>query len=329
MDFNAASWSASDLLTDVYRMAKLPDSGTIDYTPAVVLGMATQAIHDWGGRLLSTARDGRMVTSIIRSLSTDQVGSDGHDFALPPMAVADTIESVAWIDPNNNECRLQLIPIGMESVFSRATDTGTPTCYALADGIVRVYPKPDGRGSLRISYMRRHGQLVVGSDTTSVVSIASASAGTATAVTVTAVPASFVATAWVDAFGSSYPYRTKIGGARITSVVGLVVTVAVPYAASVSAGIVGETLCIYGKTPYVQLPLEMRQSLTQQIAVQLTSELGDLQLASGYDRLADKGAERARDMLSPRAKSDKQKLINPYSLARSGRRSRFWAGRES
>jgi hypothetical protein len=326
-EFTAATWTASELLTSIYRACRLPDSGTIDYSPTVVLTMADEAIHDWGVHLLASARDGRLCTSTLRSLADDATEYEGNEYALPPMAVADSIESVAWLDESEpaNEVRLQLIPLGMEPMFARGTETGRPTCYALRDRTVRVYPRPESRGSLRITYMRRHGQLVIGSDTTTATATATYDGGSQ--LSISATPSSFVAGAWVDIVSRYYPYRIK-GSLRITSVASnVIITTTLSLDELDGYDPVGETVVISGKSPYVSLPLEMKGPLVQQVATQIAAELGDLQLSSGYNTLAKEGAARARDMLSPRAKSDKQKLINPHSLARGGSsRRRFWSG---
>lgn len=325
-DYNAATWSASDLLTDVYRACRMPDTGTIDYTPPVVLSMASQAIHDWAGSLVSGAGQGRAVTVLTRAITTAAVDTAGQVYELPPMASADAVDAVTWLDTfANSERRLETIPRAMESIFSQPSANGCPEVYALEAGTIRVLPRPVQQGSLKIQYQRRHGQLVSGTDTTSVISFATASAGAATAITVGAVPSSFVVGAWIDVFGRYYPHRTKIHGARITSVVGLVVTVAVAYADAVAYGVADDTLCIYGKTPYVQLPLEMREPLTRHIQSRITLELGDMGVAAAADQMAAVGALRVQAQLSPRVKSTPQKFYNPRSLARGGLRRR-WPG---
>lgn len=324
---NAATWTASELLTSVYRACRLPDSGSIDYPPSVVLTIADEAIHNWAGHLLASARDGRAVTQMLVSLQNDQDDSSGQVFRLPPMAIANTIESVKWVDDEdeNNICSLQLIPAGMEGIFSRWSDRGTPTSYALFNETLKVYPAPEARGSLRITYMRRHGQLVIGSDTTTITSVASFT-DTQVEINVTSNPASFVTNAWVDIYGSYYPYPFKMS-ARISNGASGIEYIYGDYDDVNALVDPGDTMVIYGKTPYISLPLEMKGPLVQQIAQQITAELGDFELSTGYNNLSKEGAARVADMLSPRAKSDKQKLINRSSLARSGSRRRFWGGR--
>ncbi len=323
-DFNSATWTASDLLTDVYREVRFPDTGTVDYSPSVVLAMASQAIHDWAGSLLKGAGQGRATTTLNRAITSDARDVAGQTYELPPMAIADTLDAVTWFDATS-ERRLETVPREMEPIFSQPSSSGCPEVYSLEDGTIRVLPKPSGSGTLKVQYKRRHGQLVVGSDTASIVSIASASAGASTAITLSAVPASFVAGAWIDVFGRYYPHRTKIHGARITGVVGLVVTVAVTFADMTAASVTDDTLCIYGKTPFVQLPLELRQGLTQHIASSIKTAIGDLQGAQMSDSLAGVAGQRAQGMLSPRTNTP-QKIFNPRSLARQGGRGRWRGG---
>lgn len=327
--YNAATFTASDLLTSIYRACKLPDSGTTDYTPAVVLSMATEAIHTWGGQLLSGARDGRLCTTTLRSLADDSVDTSGYEYRLPPMALADTIDSVAWVDDDDSgrSRSLQLVPLSMEPIFRGGTETGAPTCYALSAGTIRVYPRPDGRGQLKITYMRRHGVLVIGSDTSSITGFTGLGDGT-TRLELATMPSSFVVDVWVDVFGPYYPYRTLISGqvTAMTTSGGNYLSIDALYLDTLAAVDVGSTVVLYGKTPYVQLPLEMKQPLVEMVAQRITAELGDYQLSTGFSNMAKEGSAAARDMLSPRAKSDRQKLVNPFSLARGGHRRRLWGG---
>jgi hypothetical protein len=322
-DFSAATWTAAELLAGIYRQARLPSSGTAEYTPDVVLGMATEAIHNWAGTIVGQARDGRCLATFDRT-SADARDVDGHEFEMPPMALGDTLDSVSWVDSRDCEYPLEFIPQAMEHLFA-GEDTGQPTSYAFRDGTLRLFPRPDGTGTLRIKYMRRHGQLVIGSDTTTVTSVASASA-TDTNITVAAIPASVVAGAWVDVIGKYYPYRTKMHGLRVVSAGGGVVRVSTALASFTAASVADDTLVIYGKTPVVSLPLELKEPLTLLISSKLCEEIGDPQLAQQYAMRAQGGGVNALNIFAPRAKSDRQKLVNRYSIARGGGRRRTWIG---
>lgn len=323
-DFNATTWSAAELLASVYRQARLPSDGDADHTPEVVLGMATEAIHNWAGTIVGQARDGRCLATLDRS-SADARDADGNEFELPPMALGDTIDSVSWVDSRSCEYPLEFIPQAIEHLFA-GTESGAPTSYTLRDGTVRTYPSPDATGTLRIKYMRRHGALVLGSDTTIVTSVASASA-TDTNITVPAIPASVVAGAWVDVIGKYYPYRIKMHGLRVVSAGGGVVRVSTPLADFTAASPADDTLTIYGKTPVISLPLELKEPLTLLISAKLCEEIGDQQLAQQYAQRAQGGGANALNIFTPRVKVDRQKLVSPYSIARGGGgRRRPWVG---
>lgn len=324
--YNAASWTASDLLTSTYRAARLPDAGTISYPPSVVLTMADEAIHNWGGHLLASARDGRCVTTTLRSLTNEQADASGQVFRLPPMALAGSHEWVKWVDDEGDcETSLAIIPSGMENIFRGITEQGRPTSYAMFADTLKVYPPPEASGSLKIAYMRRHGQLVVGTDTTTLTYVGNGGPPNTVELVVATNPSSFSVDTWVDVYGSYYPYPLK-ASYRIASLAAGQVFVYGDYDEVFAELAPGDTVVIYGKTPYISLPLEMKRPLVNQIAQQLTAELGDLELSTGYNNLAKEDSARVADMLSPRSKSDKQKVSNPYSLARGGSRRRFWGG---
>ena len=46
-DTNAETWTAAELLTEVYRECRMPSTGTVDYPAAVVLREATDAIRNF------------------------------------------------------------------------------------------------------------------------------------------------------------------------------------------------------------------------------------------------------------------------------------------
>lgn len=327
-DYNAASWTASELAADVFRKCRLPVLGTVDYTPAVILNMATQSIHDWAGHMMTTAGEGRMGTAFLRAMTADAQDVAGTAYFLPPMAAADAVVAVLWVDPvTNTEKRLEGIPDAMLPLFTRTTDAGIPHGYAFMDGGVTIFPRPSVAGTLKFLYQRRHGVLTadVADYGSEVLSFATDPAGCT--ITVAAAPVAFVAGVWLDVIGRNYPYRIKVHGARVSNVAGDVVTINTPFAEMQKVNPVDDLAILYGKTPYVHLPLEMREPLTQQVSSRVLSEIGDMPISVAQDQMATAGALRVRDMLSPRAKSQPQKLYNPNSIARGGHSfRRRWPG---
>lgn len=327
-DFNAASWTAVDLLTDVYRACRLPATGTVDYPPTVVLNMATQSLHDWAGHLVSTAMEGRLVTTTLRAVTSSALDTSGLTYELPNMSVADTVEAVIWVDPvTSAEKRLERVPAAMLPIFTRSFDSGTPTGYAFMDGTIQVFPRPSVSGNLKLMYQRRHSVLTTAATDYALITSMAGGTGETTVVGFAALPATFTVGAWLDIVENATPHRTRLHGLRVTSIDAFAntATLAIPFASFALVPTVGRDVAtIYGKVPFVQLPLEMREPYTRQISSRLLSEIGDLSLSQAHDQMAQAGAGRVRDMMQPRAKGQPEKLYSPNSIARMGRSGRRW-----
>lgn len=312
-------------MSDVLAACRLPSVGTTDFTPTEILRRASEIIWNWGTHQVAIARDGRMAVDFDRVVATSAINASADEFELPPMAVADTIDIVQWESSDGGSLlRLHPIPVAQQALYRVAQSTGTPSEYMLLDGRVRICPAPDSGGTLRITYQRRHGQLVIGSDTTVVSSVANS--GGAPAVTLTSTPSSFVTNAWVDIVSQYYPYRIKVHGAKITNIAANVATFGnCDYDEFAAASLAGDTVVIYGKTPYVHLPLEMKGSITNAVATEILVEIGD-PVATVKSQLAEAAGARTRQMLSPRIKADREKIVNPNSIARARarRRSSWW-----
>lgn len=320
-DFNMAQWTADDLLAEVLAACRFPATGTVDYTPAVVLRRATDSIWGWATHHLSTARDGRMAAALTRDVATQFIDSDGDEFELPPMAVADTLESVTYQSRDGGgQLRLQLIPLGQEALYTDPASQDMPHAYTLIDGRVKVIPKPTSGGKIKITYLRRHGQLVPAADPSTQIIASLTSGGTGNApMLMLSTGSGFAVGQWVDIINRYYPYRTKLHGALITdisTITGAITLGNEDLTAVQQLNPVGDILAVYGNTRFVHLPLEMRVSLTKRIAHDILNEIGDVQLANQYAAFAADESARTRDMLSPRVKSDREKVINRHSLAR-------------
>lgn len=330
-EFNAASWTTAELLADVFRACRLPTSGTIDYTPAVVLSMATQSMQDWAGHLISTAHDGRLITSWLRTLGTDAIDAAGMVYELPPMATADTLDALIWVDPTTNvERRLELVPPAMLPLFTRGSESGTPTGYAFQDGTVRIFPRPSVGGKLRMLHQRRLPVLTNTVGDYAMITSAVQSPADPSWTRITPVSAGgaganiYTALApWLDIVGLYYPYRTKAAVKVMASVAATSIDINMTFAdfqalKTFATGNQNDYVVLYGKSPFVPLPLEMRDAFTRQVSSRLLSEIGDMPISMAHDQLSNASAARVRDMLNPRAKGQPQKIYNPNSLARGG-----------
>ncbi len=317
-DRNPLSWTSALVLTDVRRKASLPVTST-DWTDAVILSEATDVLWDFADWAMAQSGEGRMLASLERPVSANLTGpfSSGNEALLPPLALAGTVESVTWTNATGqNEFRLSRIDGADQATFTAPTEDGDPNTYALIGDRLRLFPRPSSGGTLRITYQRRHPQLVV--DTVANVGTISAIAqATATTSTVTHTLTGLAVGDTVDILSASYPYSPLVTSVEVTALPG---TLAVPYA-QLSGFDSGARIVRAGQSPYVSLPLEFRTAVTEKTAANILRSMGDLQGMQAAEANATMSLGRVMQMLNPRVKRDKPRAINPWSHLRTRTRS--------
>lgn len=319
-DRNALSWTSAQVLSDVRRKAALPVTST-DWTDAVVLREATDVLWAFAGWALAQAGEGRLLSSLDRPITAALTGVyGGREFLIPPLAIASTIEGVTWTDASGTtQSRLARIDGGQEADFSTPGGTGSPGAYALFGDRIRVYPLPTTGGTLRVTYQRRHPELVadVVANVGTLASIAQASATTTTLTLSVGISPNVAAGDTVDILRSQYPYSPILANAEVTAVGGPTsLTVEGPLAQLQGHDTAGARVVRAGQSPYVAMPLELRNCLNEKVASNILGTLGDMQGAQAAEQRATLELARVMQMLSPRAKRDKPKAINPYSHLR-------------
>jgi len=318
-DRNALTWTTAQVLTDVRRKASLPVTST-DWTDAVVLREATDVLYAFSGWALAQAGEGRLISSLDRTVTAALVGAYGtREFMLPAHAVAATLESVTWTDAaGQNQARLARIDGGAEPDYSTPQGLGSPGAYSLLADRIRVYPAPNTGGTLRITYQRRLPELVL--DAAANVATVSALSGTTTSVlTVSgALTPALTAGDTVDVLRAQYPYAPIVASAEVLSMASTTPTLDVPAAQFVGHEYVGARLVRSGQSPYVPLPLEMRNAFNEKVAANILRTMGDLQGSQAAEQSATLELGRIMQLLSPRAKRDRPRAINPYSHLRGG-----------
>lgn len=316
-DANALRWTSADVLSDVRRRASLPTTST-DWTDAVVLREATDAIYSFAAWAAAQAGEGRFVASIDRAITAVLNGPyrEGSELPLPALAIADTVENVTYIDQNGIvQSRLTRMDPAQEADFDRLDREGTPASYTVLSGRIRLYPRPTTGGIVRISYQRRHPELV--SDVPANVAILTALTGTTTtALTLNAALTGLAVGDEVDVLAVSYPHRTLGAGLNVAAASGTSVTLSAPASLFTGLPTTGARLVRAGQSPYVQLPLELRQALVEKTTSNILRTMGDVQGAQLAEQAATLELSRVMQMLSPRAKRDKARAVNPWSLMR-------------
>lgn len=327
VDNNAGSWTAAELLADVRQKARIP-AGTLDYTDAVLLEEATRAIWSFAGWAMTKAQDGRLLSMLQRSSATAFTTpyAVGREVEMPFDAVGDTFDSVVWVNGNGVESRLEMIEEASQPFYDTPASSGEPWGYSIVDGRLRLYPKPAAAGIVRIAYQRRLPRLVDAGQMRTVTSqvLSAADLVVSHAVSTQLV---FVGDRF-DVINPVSPYRYYVSNALCTSATASSATTTTYNSGTFSAGIAGtlDGLAIVksGTSPFVHLPLEFKQCLTQKIAAQVLGEIGDAQGAALLEQKAEAELGRVMQLLSPRSKTTRTKVVNPYSHLRSQRLRRMW-----
>jgi hypothetical protein len=319
-DRNALTWTSAQVLTDVRRKASLPTTST-DWTDAVILREASDVLYSFTGWALAQGGEGRLLSSLDRPVTAALSGAYGaREFALPALAIAGTIDGVTWTDANaQNQSRLARIDGADEATYSTPIGTGSPGAYALIGDRIRVYPAPTTGGTLRISYQRRHPELVADSAATAG-TLASIAAATSTTTTLTeSVGLTGLAVGdTLDVLRSSYPYAPILANAEVTALPNATsITIDQPLALLSGHDTVGARIVRAGQSPYVAMPLELRTCFSEKTAANILRVMGDLTGSQVLEQSATQELSRVMMMLSPRAKRDKPKAINPASHLRS------------
>ncbi len=318
-DRNALTWTSAQVLTDVRRKASLPTTST-DWTDAVVIREATDVLWSFAGWALAPGGAGRFVSSLDRQVTAALTGAYGAcEFLMPPLAIASSIESVTWTDSTNTtQSRLSRIDGAVEPDFSTPGALGSPGSYAILREPIRVYPIPNSGGTLRITYQRRHPELVadLAANVGTVTSVAAASSTTSTITEAVGITGLSVGDT-IDVLRGQYPYAPIIASAEVTALPsGTTITIDQPAGVFTGHDLVGARVVRAGQSPFVSLPLELRNCINEKVASNILGTLGDMQGAQAAEQRATLELARVMQMLSPRAKRDKPKAINPYSHLR-------------
>lgn len=319
-DVNSASWTAAELLSDVRRRAVLPANST-DWTDAALYRECTDVLWNFAGWAMQQAGGGRLSEIFARSVSA-ALGSSyraASEFELPPLAIADTIEAVTWVDDSGvNERRLAMIDVSERPTYDQADAFGDPAMYCFLSGRICVMPQPSTGGTLRFQYQRRHPHLIADSTSNvgTTVSIADAGSGYTTFTLSTTTP--FALGDTVDILSNQSPYRPLFTSLSVGTSGGVSSQLYVPYSYLSALSLSGVRLVDSGSSPYVHYPLEMRGAVTEKIAANVLRTIGDRAGAADCETMAQQELGRVLMMLSPRAKRDRPKVINPFSLMRRG-----------
>ncbi len=320
-DQSSLTWTTSDVLSDVRRAASLPVTST-DWTDVVLLREVTNVLWSFAGWALAQGGEGRLLSALDRPVTTALSGLSGQrEFQIPPGAILGTLEDVTFVDQaGQTMSRLLRIDHGDASLTGAVTATGTPSTYTLVGDRIVLHPIPSTGGTLRITYPRRHAELVADTaDNCATLSSVTSASATTSLLTVPVAIMSLQVGHTLDVIRASYPHAPIVESVEVTALAGgnLQITVDRPLSAFTGNVLSGARVVRAGRSPYVAMPLELRTCVTEKTAANVLRAIGDLQGSQASEQAATVELARAMQVLSPRAKRDKPKAINPFSHMRS------------
>lgn len=320
-DQSSLSWTTADVLADVRRAASLPVTST-DWTDLVLLREVTNVLWSFVGWALSQGGEGRMLCVLERATTLALSGIAGQrEFFIPPGAMYSTLEDVSFVDASGQtQSRLLRVDHAEGMLYAGAVETGTPSTYALVGDRIRVAPTPSTGGTLRVTYPRRHAELVADTAANCATLVSATSASSTTSMLTIGVAITGLAVGdTLDVIRATYPYASIVESCEVVGLAGanLQVTVDVPIGRLAGNVLAGARVVRAGRAPYVTFPLEFRRCVTEKTAEDVLRALGNLQGSQAAAQAATVELARGMQALSPRSKRDKPKAVNPSSLMRS------------
>jgi hypothetical protein len=328
-EFSAGAWSTSDLLSDVRRKARLSDSDA-DYTDVVLLRIATDVLITRAAQVHVLAREGHALAEAERTVSSEAVSEDGAEYVLPPWAMGEAISRVFYSSGDgSDEAPLDYVGGDVEPDMLADMASGEPWGYTLIGNRLRLIPRPESAtGTIRFLYPRRHGQLVASTEIRQLLGASDSGSGT-TLQLASSPPASWAVGAWVDVYGSTIPHSLSCTDARISLVGASSVVVEVPYAtlgARLNSDPTKNYVALSGESGHVHVPLELRPGVTSLVAASVLRDLGFLPDANDREAEGMRVLGVAQDLITPRHKGTKEKIINRNSLFRGASRKQRGGG---
>lgn len=301
--------TTSDLVTAVRRKGQIPDGS--DYSDTEILAEADEVIS---GRM-TEAVAGLSNGYFVRSVDVTVTAGTAR-YAMPTRAVADTVESVSWVE---SAYEIPLSRQRKSDVAYSHGSSGSPYNYVIDGSDLVLLPTPQSSGTIRVRYMLRRSRLT--SIGTNAFAITSINTGARTVSFTGTVPAAWTAYATVDAFidfvsATDYTHRAVDSQVTGTSQVGPVGTVEADGQALPSDLVVGDHVTTSGYTAIVQLPVELHGALSNATAASILFQRGFDSTAQRLDAMAARDIALYQRMAAERAKRDPIRMVNRGSMLR-------------
>lgn len=296
------AYTTTDLISAVKSLASIPTSQSL-FSTSDFLRFANRALSMKLVPLLQSVREEYYVTEKDYAVTAAQAS-----YRIPSRAVGAKLRDVKIIDGDYEYSLPRLDPEGVTS-----STQGQRGFYLKANHVVLVPTPTTTDGTyLRLSYTRRPGTLVATTDCAQITSIDTGN----NQVVVSSVPSTFTTSVEVDLIEGKPGFDWLATDKAITGVSGTTISFA-----SLPTGLAeGDWLALAGKSPVMQIPLELHPILEQAVAVTCLSAQGKRSDAKAMDDELSVLMKDALNVLTPRIDGEPKKIVGRATLLNHFRR---------
>lgn len=306
------AYTADDLIDSVRLRANLPSATADDkLSDTDILTLADEQIRSRWVPYVSEKRSAYYVRSELLTTSSGYA-------RVPSRAVGGALIDVQLAESGSeNACSIPEITIAQREFYNAGDSFSSRLAYSFEGDKIKIHPYPANDVTLRVFYQWRPGQLVKTNNITYTAAITSVTSSTVVA---SGGMASNITTGTaVDIVQATPNYDLLVDGASDTTVGGGTVTFSTTNP-STSDVAVGDYLCDAGYTPIVHVPEEVFPLVVSSVVIRVLMMYGEYeQLAIEREMLAEEAAN-VSELLTPRNKGERRKVVNRYGALRSGYR---------
>ena len=302
-------YNTNGLIAAIKRNASIPSS-QVKFSNTDFLTFLNEELQlTIVGELLSLRQD-----YFVSTIDTVLVASQ-NEYEVPTSAVGWKLESVGYIDTDDNYTRLSIITSDQRDSYNGIGDGRSPAAVYIMGSTIHTVPDMGSSvsGSLRFDFVRIQNELVLPSACGAISSITDS--GTVYAMTVDSVPISSGDTC--DVISGSNPFNIIARGVT-ASLSGSVISVT--YGSDFArAPVAGDYVCIVGETPYPNIPEDFHPVLAQAATIRCLISSNDVKGIQTQSTSLGNMLKRMRDRASKRVNSAPKKIVGNSYLLRMGR----------
>jgi hypothetical protein len=289
-------YTTSDLLASIKTRGMLPDASTGSLSPANLLIMATDELHNVIVPMILAARE-KYYETYKDTLVTANIAK----YAIPGRAIGGILSALQYMYGINI---INLNPMDA-STATATTNALSPRGFWFENNNVILYPPPSSSNyTIRMRYYQRPSALALTSDCGQITGFDTG----AKTVTVSAIPSTWTTGTILDFVPAAYPYTPYSMDNAVLSVVGTTIA----FTALPTDLVIGDWVAIAETTPIPELPNEFFPVLAQATVCKALEALGDQAgLMASKTNLSERVSNALR-LITPRDQSGPKKVVSNW-----------------